>query len=158
MGRDAIEAEFFRTGIATGSRRRVNAAAPITADAALLEAYAEWRRLADLEGDAIRARDWLVVAECQHQLQQLQPHIIRLTDQARAEWKRTGADQPAKEKNLRSIISRLIELELHNSSLLTVAQEAAREEFGQLELARQNLKRIQRFYAPQKPAVWSSFS
>jgi hypothetical protein len=136
----------------------VNSVASITADTALLEAYAEWRRLSEQEGEAIRARDWSRVTECQNLLSALQPRIIRLTDQARQEWQRAGLDRAEKEGQLRRIISGLIELEAENSALLTAGKEAARKQIDQLDGARQNLKRVQRSYSPQRPAIWNSFS
>ena len=130
----------------------------ITADAALLEAYQDWGRLAELEGEAINARDWTLVKNCQKRLSELQPRIIRLTNHAREEWKRTGENIPEKEANLRKIISGLIEVELQNSSSLSVAKEGVRAKMDQLDLVRQNLKRVQRSYSPMRPAIFSSFS
>jgi hypothetical protein len=136
----------------------VNSDTPTTADAALHEAYQEWRRLAELEGEAIRARNWTTTADCQRHLSALQPRIIRLREQAREEWKRAGADIMARENKLRAIISGLIELESRNSSSLDEARAIAQEKREELGLAGQNLKRIQRSYAPASPAVWNSFS
>jgi hypothetical protein len=136
----------------------VNTAATITTETALFEAYQDWHRLAELEGEAIEARDWTLVKDCQRRLSELQPRIIRLTNFTREEWKRAGADLAEKEKNLRQIVSGLIELELQNSTLLTAAKEGIRVKVDQLDLVRQNLKRVQRSYSPMRPAVFSSFS
>lgn len=133
-------------------------AGSINAEAALHAAYEEWARLARGEGEAIAARDWARVADCQRRLGQLQPRIIRLTQGAREEWKQTNADLEVKRGTLRRIITGLMELELQNSTLLTAKKEIARKELGQLELARQNLKRIQRSYVPPRSGAWNSFS
>lgn len=136
----------------------MNSAPSITADAALLEAYQDWRRLAELEGEAIRTHDWTMMTDCQNHLSALQPRIIRLTALAREEWQHAGADRTDKENNLRRIVSSLVEVELQNSSSLTTAKEFARKQVDGLESARQNLKRVQRSYSPMSPAVWNSFS
>jgi hypothetical protein len=104
----------------------------MTGETILLEAYQDWRRLAELEGEAIRTRDWTLMADCQQRLSGLQPRILRLTDQAREEWRQAGVD-PAEKKTARTHLS-------------------------QMDLARQNLKRVHRSYSPASPAVWNSFS
>ena len=130
----------------------------MTAEETLLEAYKDWRRLAELETEAIRTRHWILMADCQKRLASLQPIIIRLTADAREEWKKSNADKIAKQNELRAIISGLVELELQNSTLLAAAKDVAQTQLAQLELARTNLKRIQRSYGPIRPAVWNSLS
>jgi hypothetical protein len=136
----------------------MNPAAFISAEAALLTAYEDWRRLAELEGTAIRTRDWNLVADCQKQISALQPRILRLTHLARDEWQRAGVDRTEKENVLHRTILDLIEMGTRNNSALSAAKEAARGQVGQLVTARQNLKRVQRSYSPLRPAVWNSFS
>jgi len=130
----------------------------MTADATLLEAYQDWRRLSELEGEAIRTKDWTLMWDCQKRLADLQPRIVRLTSGARAEWQQAGADIAQKEKNLRQIVSGLVELEMQNSSSLTAAKEMVRAKLDQMETARNNLKRVHRSYSTPHPAVWNSFS
>jgi len=130
----------------------------MTAENSLHEAYKDWQKLAEQEGDAIRERDWLRVSDYQNRLKALQPRIIRLTALVRQEWQQMGIDRAPKEADLRRMISGLIEIEKQNSSALTAAKEGAREKLDQLDLARQNLKRVQRTYSPAYLAVWNSFS
>lgn len=130
----------------------------ISADSALLEAYVEWRHLAELESEAIAARDWARLTDCQTQLAALQPRITRLTRLAREEWEQMGIDCSEKESNFREIIAGLIKLESRNSSLLAAAKEAAHKQLSQLEIARQNLKRVHRSYSQLTSPVWFSFS
>jgi len=130
----------------------------MTGEDRLLEAYQDWRRLAEFEGEAIRTDNWVLVADCQKKLAALQSRIIRLTNQAREEWRRSGVDLTQKENNLRQTVSSLIELEMQNSSSLTAAKEGARAQLAQAEVIRQNLKRVHRSYSSTGPAVWSSFS
>ena len=130
----------------------------MTGEGQLLEAYQDWRRLAELEGEAIRTRDWSLVADCQKKLSALQSRISRLTNGPREEWRRSGGDLAQKEIHLRQTISSLIELETQNSASLAAAKESARAQLAQAEVIRQNLKRVQRSYSPTGPAVWNSFS
>ena len=136
----------------------MNAPQSMTADAALREAYQDWRRLAELEGEAIRARDWLLMSDCQNRLAALQPRILRLTTLARQEWQQAGLDRSGKEAEMRKIISGLIELEMKNSVSLAAAKEIAREKKDQFDLARQNLRRVERSYASAYQPIWNSFS
>jgi hypothetical protein len=130
----------------------------MTGDVALLEAYQDWRRLAELEGEGIRASDWKLVTDCQNRLSALQTRIIRLTTEARAEWRRTGADLAQKENNLRQTVLGLIELEKENSASLNAAKEITRSQLNQLEAVRQNLKRVHRSYSASATGLWNSFS
>lgn len=135
----------------------MSADAPIAVEAALLAAYGEWRKLAELEGEAISKRDWNIVKDCQARLAALQPGINRLAGQVRDAWRQLGI-RAEKEENLRRIISGLIELESKNNSLLTSAKESARQNLDQLESSRQNLKRVQRSYSMSHPARLNSLS
>lgn len=136
----------------------MNPAFTISAEAALLEAYEEWRRIAEIEGEAIRSGNWTVATDCHARLRALQPRITRFAGDARKEWTRTGADLATKEQHLREIILGLIELEKRNSAFLAASQETARQQLGQLDCARKTLKRVQRSYSPSRPPVWNSFS
>ena len=142
----------------SGGEGRGEVAFRAQGEAQLLEAYQDWRRLAELEGEAIRTRDWTLMADCQQKLSALQSRIIQFTSQARDEWRRTGADLTLKEENLRQTVSSLVELEMQNSSALSAARETARAQLDQLDVARQNLKRVHRSYSSTSPAVLNSFS
>ena len=81
----------------------------------LEEAYAEWRGLAESEGEAIRTQNWSQLAVCQKALGHLQERITDLTQAVRAE---AGPESPARELALRSIVGELIQLERRNQTLL----------------------------------------
>jgi hypothetical protein len=130
----------------------------MSADAQLQDAYQEWRRLAEAEGEAIRASNWTVLHDCQSALQRLQPRIIRWTEEAQQEWQRLGADRSSKEQDLRTVISGLIEIEWRNNALLNVLYQAAKAESSELDQAGHNLRRVQRSYTQSPPAAWTSFS
>jgi hypothetical protein len=128
------------------------------AEEALLDAYREWRRLTLAGARAISLRNWAFLRDSHEIIQRLQPQVVRLTREARAEWQRSGADPAAREKKLRATVAELMELGRANRALLRTALQAARCERGQLEQAGQNLKRLQQSYAITRPAAWTSFS
>lgn len=127
-------------------------------DVELSAAYEEWRRLAEAEGQAIQKCDWSLLSACQNALKNLQECITRLSELARDEWKKLGPARIAKEKKFNATIHELIAIEHRNSILLQSLREAAREKLGQLDSAGRNLKRIQRTYAGEPQAAWTTFS
>lgn len=135
----------------------MNTAAAMVHEKALFEAYQDWRKLAELEGDGIRRRDWTLVTDCQNRLAVLQTRLIRLTNDAREEWRRTGADLTQKENNLRQTVFSLMELEMANRASLSVAKESARAQLNQLDSVRQNLKRVERSYSSVGTVGCNSF-
>jgi len=130
----------------------------MSADQQLLDAFEEWRRLATAEGEAIRARNWLLAADCQKALRQLQPLIVHYTQEAQKEWQRQGVDYGEKQNSFRELISRLMDIESQNGALLAAVQSSAQVRLDQLQQASRTLKQVQRFYAPRPPAAWSSLS
>lgn len=123
----------------------------------LIKAYAEWRRLAEAEGEAISARDWTRVTACQAGLQKLQIRISRLVPAARAAWAQPGADQNLRQK-LRTTVHDLLELARRNHALLTSLKESARLKLAELGRAGRNLKQIHHCYGWKGRATWSSLS
>src|SRR5271168_2554526 len=95
----------------------------MSAESALLEAYAEWRRLAGAASHAIRSRNWPFVLECHRVIEQLQPRITQLTCQAAGEWRQPGKACPAGNKKVRLAVLELIELVESNKSLLNSVRE-----------------------------------
>jgi hypothetical protein len=130
----------------------------MSAEQALLNAFSEWHRLAKAEGSAIRMRNWNFLLECQRTLKKFQPLITQLTFAARSEWKNSGADFSAKEKNIHAVVSELIELGQRNQTLLKAAREAAQAKCEQLAEAGRNLKRLQLSYVSARASAWTSFS
>jgi len=122
-------------------------------DRDLQHSYQEWRRLAEAEGEAIRAGNWMLVFDCQNALRQLQPRIVRQTEAARREWAALGLDAGAKECELDEIIHVLIQLENRNNSLINARRCRAQEELAKLEQANLTLRLIQRSYAPTAPRM-----
>ena len=130
----------------------------MNAECDLTNAYQEWRRLAEAEGEAIGECNWSLVTACQAALKQLQARISQLSLAARKEWAKSNCDRAAKEKALDSTIHELIHLERRNQTLLGAIQEVTRAKITQLNQAGQNLKQIQRSYGSVHPTAWTSFS
>lgn len=130
----------------------------MSAENHLQDAYREWRRLAETEGDAIRNRNWPLVSDCQNALQQLQLQIVRHTQQAQEEWTRLDVDRAEKEKSFRVMVLELIEIESRNNELLDQVRQVAQTRLGQLSQASHTLRQVQRSYAPAQPTGWTSFS
>ena len=127
-------------------------------DRDLQHSYLEWQRLAEAEGEAIRAGNWMLVFDCQNALRQLQPRIVRQTDAARREWAALGLDPGAMECEMDTMIHSLIELESRNNSLINARRCLAQEELAKLEQASLTLRRIQRSYVPPVPRLGTSFT
>ncbi len=124
----------------------------------LTEAYQEWRRLAEAEGEAIGAGNWGLISACQKALQNLQEKISRLSPAVREEWSKSGDNLAAKDGALKATLQELIHLEQRNQTLLAAIQEATRIKLEQLGQAGRNLKQLQRSYGLERPAAWTSFS
>jgi hypothetical protein len=127
-------------------------------DRDLQHSYQEWRRLAEAEGEAIRAGNWMLVFDCQNALRQLQPRIVRQTEAAHRECAALGLDPEAMEYEMDTMIHSLIELESRNNSLINARRCLAQEELAKLEQASLTLRRIQRCYVPAVPRLGTFFS
>lgn len=130
----------------------------MTAEGALLDAYAEWRRLAGAVNHAIRSRNWPFVLECHRVIEQLQPRITQLTGQAAGEWRQPGRACPAGNEKIRLAVLELIKLVESNKSLLNSVRERVSSEHQQQQRAGRNLKRLQNSYAAVHRPAWFSFS
>lgn len=124
----------------------------------LQNAYREWRRLAEAEGEAIRSSDWQRVDNYQNSLHELQPQIIRWTQEARQEWQHLGRDVASEENSVRVIVAELIEIERRNCAWLNDVREATQVQLRQLEHSGHTLRQVQRSYGPNPSSAWSSFS
>ncbi|HEX4343480.1 MAG TPA: hypothetical protein VH255_08820 [Verrucomicrobiae bacterium] len=130
----------------------------MNAESALVEAYQEWRRLAETEGNAIRTRDWGLLAASQRALQHLRERITTLTVAAKSEWAQFGADIVAKERTFRAMITELVQLEQQNCTLLSAIRQGVKAHLNKLSETGRNLRRIKRSYSQPRSAVWNSFS
>lgn len=130
----------------------------MTAERELHNIYAEWRRLAEAEGEAIRASNWEFVADCQRALAQLRPTIDSLTERVRKEPAPPISNDIARAGTFRSTVLELIELERRNLAWLQQRRQNLSTHVEQLSRSSRNLRGIQRSYAPPIPAAWTSYS
>jgi hypothetical protein len=68
------------------------------------------------------------------------------------------ANRVTVEERGRTRVTRLVDLERRNHSLLQEAQRAAQTQFKQSALATRRLRRLRASYAPADAAGWTSFS
>ena len=122
----------------------------------LFRAYTEWRRLALAETSAIQSRNWTLLADCQHAIQDFQKLASRLTLEARDEWKRLGEDRAAKEKNFQTLVDELVEITRRNHALLIETRARAKTHLAELGTAGRNLKLLHRSYAHSAPPLQPS--
>jgi hypothetical protein len=130
----------------------------MSAEHKLEAAYQEWRRLAEVEGEAIRTWNWPLLSDCQSALEKLQHLISRLIRDTRDEWRKLGVDSAQREQGLRAQVLKLIDIESRNKVAISEAKRKAETELSQLDLAGRTLRQVQRSYSSSQPAVWTSFS
>ena len=124
----------------------------------LLELYQEWRKHTETERDAISEGDWRRVKACQKAKSELQPKIVKKTEEAHAEWLRLGIDRKAMEKQLRSVVNELIYLENANAQFVAELRKSGGEELETLTRSGRTLSKIQKHYTTDAPVGWESYS
>jgi hypothetical protein len=130
----------------------------MSAENDLQTAYAEWQRLAEAEGQAIRAGNWSFVAECQQAINQLRPTIENLTSKANEEARLSGVDITPQRHCTRGTVLNLIELQPQTLLSLEPRRQRLANHIEQLSRTSRNLQDIQRSGTPAAPAAWSSYS
>ena len=126
-------------------------------DSQLWDVYQQWKHLTEEEGMAILTSNWSEVRRCQKAKQDLQPEIIRLTDQAKKELTSTTA-RDTFEGRIREVVNELILLESRNNNTLQERMDQVQRERTELELTSQRLKQVHRSYAPRSGPVWNQYS
>ena len=130
----------------------------MNAQANLLQLYQDWRTWTETEREAISDGNWRQVRVCQEAKSNLQPQILRQTEEAQGEWKRLGLDRKAMEKQLRSVVNELIYLETANAQVLSGQRNATSEELERLSQSGRTLSKIQKHYVSEAPIGWESYS
>ncbi|HEV2693991.1 MAG TPA: hypothetical protein VG347_13940 [Verrucomicrobiae bacterium] len=118
----------------------------MNAENELLNAYRDWHRLARAEAKAIRTRNWDLLADCQLAIKDFQTLIVRLIQEARAEWQLAGFNPVEKERHIQVYIQELIQLTRNNSAMLQQAKDEATAKLEELSHAGQNIKRLRHSY------------
>jgi len=130
----------------------------MSAENDLREAYREWRRLAQAEGEAIRAANWSLLSACQKALSLLREQITSLLPKVQQEWTEAQVDKAARQEEINQIIRGLIEIARRNQILLRGLREAARAKLETLSETGKNLKQLRRSYGQTSLSTWQSFS
>ena len=124
----------------------------------LLQLYQDWRTWTETEREAISEGNWRQVRLCQEAKTDLQPKILRQTEEAQGEWSRLGLDRKAMEKQLRSVVNELIYLETANARFLAEQRDSASEELDRLNHSGRNLSKISKHYVSGSAIGWESYS
>ena len=111
--------------------------------------YEQWRALTEEEGAALENRDWTRLTQSQTGKARLQPRIANVSRQL----------EPAiHEREFRSMVEHLIELERRNQALLQNLQRHAQDEQQELDRSRRHLRQLHQSYVPPARAHWQSYS
>lgn len=124
----------------------------------LFSLYEQWRRLSLAEGDAIQQGDWLEVRRCQNAKQTLQERIVAATDALRTDPLGRAADAGETESAIRTVVSRLMELESLNSRRLADQRARGEAEQSGAERATQSLRQVSRAYGLPRASGWQNYS
>jgi hypothetical protein len=130
----------------------------MSAQTHLMRLYQDWRTWTEAEREAITEGDWRKVKVCQGAKSELQPKILKSTEEAHIEWLQLGLDRKSMEKQLRSVVNELIYLETRNGEFIADQRRRAQIELDSLDQSGRTLVKIQKHYAPEMPAAWESYS
>ena len=126
--------------------------------AELWDLYGEWKRLTEKEGAAILTGQWSEVRACQRAKEQLQPKIVRLTDELKA-----GLTSPTLREEIdllvRKHVNQLIQLESKNHSILEQHMAELELERASLDETASRLRKVHQSYAtPTGAPLWDQYS
>lgn len=130
----------------------------MSAQTLLFDLYAEWRRLTEVEGEAIGSGEWQRVERQQSLKQQLKEEIVQATERLRAEWTEVEREHQAYERRFRPIVDELIVLETRNHRLLSTRRTEARAQLNHLDRTSSNLRGLHRVYGTTAAWRWQSYS
>lgn len=111
--------------------------------------YLQWRSLTDEEGEAIEAGAWINVEQFQAAKARLQPRITEVSRRL---------DAATHERQFRTIVEELMQLERRNSDLLQRQRQAAEEQKQELDKVSRHLRQLHRSYVPPARTHWQSYS
>lgn len=118
----------------------------MNAEAELLGAYQNWRRLALAQARAVQSRNWKLFSDCHQAVEQHQSRLAGLTQAARDEWRRAGCDLAAKEKEFHALLGEITGLIRRNHELIHARRLVAHEKLARLVECGQNLRRLRHSY------------
>ena len=128
------------------------------ATADVTRALAEWRRLTDLEGEAIINDDWPEVAEHQSRKAQLQTEIQRALALVRAAPSDQVHSSREVERQIDFAVGELMALERGNGELLIAKRNRRQAESERLSTTLHDLQGVKRAYGSSRGPHWQSYS
>jgi hypothetical protein len=124
----------------------------------LTHALAEWRRLTDLEKEAILSDNWHGVLEPQSRKAQLQAEIHRMLASAGGTPFTQEHVAGDLEGRFNSAVSELMALEKRNGDLLAAKHKRRQAEAESLALTQLSLQGVRRAYGSSRGPHWESYS
>ena len=124
----------------------------------LIGLYSEWRRLSDLEGEAIRQGAWPDVERHQLLKQALRDQIVRTIHHWNVEHEGSEVARHRFETEFRPIIAGLIEQETRNQEYIQEQRQALESRRAEAHQSSSRLKGIQRRYGSDPGSRWQSYS
>jgi hypothetical protein len=119
---------------------------------------AEWRRLTELEWQAILEEHWPDLARHQADKALLRPQITRALEQVRAVRPAHQTAVEAGADPFRAAAAELIALQKRNGDALHAKCRSKRAELEGLSQTRRNLEGLRRAYGGLKAHLWQSYS
>lgn len=124
----------------------------------LFSLYEQWRRLSLAESEGIQRGDWAEVTRCQNAKHALQERIVAATDALKEEQTGLHCDRRETESAIRTVVSRLMELESQNSRQLAQQRARADAEQAGADKATQSLRQVNRAYGQPRQTGWQNYS
>ena len=129
-----------------------------SAHSRLLGLYAEWRRLSDLEGSAIRDGAWTEVERQQFLKKALRDEIVRTIQQWNAEHAAAESARADFEREFRPVVAGLIEQEQRNQDLLGLQRRDIESGLANAGQSASRLRNVHRTYSAPGSSRWQSYS
>ena len=124
----------------------------------LAHALAEWRRLTNLEGEAILSDNWHGIAEHQARKAQLEGEIQHALALARITPAASAHNSREMEPGVQAAVGELITIERRNADLLAAKRHRRQAESERLALTLRDLHGVRRAYGSSRGPHWQSYS
>jgi hypothetical protein len=124
----------------------------------LLGFLAEWRRLTELEGEALGAENWAQVAQHQRRKRELRAEMDTAVERRTGEGPRAWPPSGEREPRVDDVVAELVTLELGNLDRLKQKQETKQVELARANETVRHLRGVRRAYAGANRSRWESYS
>ncbi|MBM3823949.1 MAG: hypothetical protein FJ404_13875 [Verrucomicrobia bacterium] len=124
----------------------------------LLGLYEEWRRISQLESEAIDNTAWTQVDSLQNSKYQLQSSILEATRALYTEASEAHLHRGRLDDEIRNVIQDLMLMERRNADRLALKQRELEHRRAELDRASRNLRQVHRAYGTSRSPAWTSYS